>query len=102
MPSEATFHSLTNVAFNTSLQTEEKRRHGFRLIYIPLEELERAREFDDPSNRFRVMKFDKSRIFEARETSSNCICCGPHSIFNMRVYRHQDRQTRDLGIVGYW
>ena len=67
MPSEDTFSTIINVAFNASLQTEEKRRTGFRLIYFSLDELERDREFNDPSNRYRIMPLENRRPFESRE-----------------------------------
>lgn len=67
MPSEDAFPRIVNVAFNASLQTEEKRPTGFRLIYFSLDELERDREFDDPSNRYRIMPLENRRPFVASE-----------------------------------
>lgn len=67
MPSEDTFSTIVSIAFNASLQTEEKRRTGFRLIYFSLDELERIREHDRPSNNYRFMPLANRRPFETRE-----------------------------------
>ncbi len=97
MPSEDTFPTLVSVAFNASLQTEEKRRTGFRLIYFSLEELERDRKHDDPSNRYRIMPFENRRSFETRELVQIAAVA---DITRLLVCVCLDEKTNELQIWG--
>lgn len=99
LPDREIVQNMVDTVYHASFLTEERRRIWFRVVYIPLEEIEKLGNLGPPMFHFKTIKFNKPRIFNVKELLKLAPAADPTQVLIGVYNKGESKELEIWGLI---